>query len=145
MNTIVCNTLTGAVSEYANFGFQSITPTHAASSAGLFALGGDLDGTLPVVSTVTTGKTLMGGSLKKFVELLFFSLKGSGFSAASVIGENATYTYSFQVRANGESRCPTGRGISENYLAFSYSNADGASFQLDRIEAAVSQSKSRRS
>ena len=39
-NTVAMNTLTGAVSEYTGFGFQSITPTHAGSTTGLFTLGG---------------------------------------------------------------------------------------------------------
>ena len=56
MNAIAFNTMTGAVSEYTGFGFQSITPTHAGSSTGLFTLGGDTDAGLPIVATVTTGK-----------------------------------------------------------------------------------------
>ena len=52
MNTIACNTLTGAVSEYTGFGFQSLTPTHAGSANGLFALGGDTDAGLPIVANI---------------------------------------------------------------------------------------------
>ena len=36
---IVMNTLTGAVSEYDNFGFQAVTPTMAGNATGLYALG----------------------------------------------------------------------------------------------------------
>ena len=43
MNAIVCNTLTGAVSEYTRHTFQSVTPTHAGSASGLYAFGGDTD------------------------------------------------------------------------------------------------------
>jgi hypothetical protein len=144
MNTIVLNTLTGAVSEYTHFGFQSVTPTHAGSATGLFTLGGDTDDGLPIVSAVTTPKTLLSVSLKKFVELIFLSVKGSGTSAMTVIGESASNTYPFPVRDTGESRCKPGRGIRENYLAFTYSNTDGADFQLDRIEVPLTQSTSRR-
>jgi hypothetical protein len=35
-------------------------------------------------------------------------------------------------------------GIRENYLAFGYSNTDGADFQLDKIEVLVEPSKARR-
>lgn len=145
MNTIALNTLTGAVSEYNNFDFQSITPTHAGDATGLYALGGDTDATQPIISTVTTGKTLWGASLKKFVEMVYFALKGSGTSRLTVHGESVSYAYPFPVRAAGESRSKPGRGIRENYLAFSYSNADdGNDFRLDRIEVAVGQSDSRR-
>jgi hypothetical protein len=143
-NAIVMNTLTGAVSEYSNFEFQSITPTHAGSDTGLYALGGNLDVLAPIVSTVTTGKTLWGGTLKKFVEMVFFALQGSGNAALTVIGPAASYTYPFPVRASGESRSKPGKGIRENYLAFSFSNTDGADFRLDRMEVSVAQSTSRR-
>ena len=144
MNTIVMNTMTGAVSEYTGFGFQSITPTHAGSATGLFALGGDTDAGVPIVATVTTGKQLWGGSLKKTAQMVYFSLKGSGTSTMTVTGENASYSYPFPVRPDGQSRSKPGLGIRENYLAFGYSNTDGAAFQLDRIEVLVAQSKNRR-
>lgn len=144
MSTIVINTLTGAVSEYTGFGFQSITPTHAGSATGLFAFGGSTDAGLPIVSAVTTGKQLWGGSLKKIARLVHFSMNGSGTSALVVTGENASYSYPFPVLPTGQSRAKPGMGIRENYLAFGYSNTDGAHFQIDRIEVQVAQSTSRR-
>ena len=144
MNAISFNTMTGAVSEYTGFGFQSITPTHAGSATGLFALGGDTDDGRPIVATVTTGKQLWGGSLKKMLQMVYFSLKGSGTSTMTVTGENASHSYPFPVRPDGQSRSKPGMGIRENYLAFGYSNSDGADFQLDRIEVLVAESKNRR-
>jgi hypothetical protein len=144
MNAIAFNTMTGAVSEYTGFGFQSITPTHAGSATGLFTLGGDTDAGLPIVATVTTGKQLWGGTLKKVAQMVYFSLKGSGTSTMAVVGENASHSYPFPVRDTGQSRSKPGLGIRENYLAFGYSNTDGADFQLDRIEVLVAESKNRR-
>lgn len=144
MNTIVMNTLTGAVSEYTGFGFQSITPTHAGSATGLFVLGGDADVDQPIVAHVVTGKQLWGGSLKKTAQAVYFSLKGSGTSTLTVVGEGASYSYPFPVLPAGQSRSVPGKGLRENYLAFGYSNTDGAAFQLDRIEVLVAQSKNRR-
>lgn len=144
MNAIAFNTLTGAVSEYTRFGFQSITPTHAGSATGLFALGGDTDAGLPIVATVMTGKQLWGGSLKKFAQMVYFSIKGGGTSSMLIAGENSNYAYPFPVRPTGQSRSKPGLGIRENYLAFGYSNTDGAAFQLDRIEVLVAESKTRR-
>lgn len=143
MNTIVLNTLTGAVSEY-DFVFQSITPTHAASVNGLYALGGDTDMGNPILATVVTGKTQWKDSLKKVARMVYFALKGSGVSALIVQGETASYTYPFPVLPAGESRSVPGRGIRENYLAFGYSNTDGANFQLDRIEVDTVLSTNRR-
>lgn len=141
--TIVLNTLTGAVSEY-DFAFQSITPTHAGSVTGLFELGGDTDNDLPIIATVTTGKTTWDASLKKFLDLVYFTMKGEGTSTMTVTGEANSYDYAFPVRAPGVSRAKPGRGIRENSLAFGYSNTDGSDFQLDRIEVTVYPSTTRR-
>jgi hypothetical protein len=144
MSAIVVNTLTGAVSEYTSFDFHAITSTHAGTATGLYALGGDLDIAAPIVASAVTGKTLMGGSLKKLLDTIFFSIKGSGASTATVYGEANSYSYEFNVLTAGQSKAKPGRGIRENYLAFGYSNTDGAAFQLDRIEALVAQSSTRR-
>lgn len=143
MNTIVVNTLSGAVSEYTAFDFQSITPGYAGSTLGLYELGGDLDVAAPIVANVVTGKTLLS-SLKTLLDTIFFSLMGSGTSTATVHGEVNSYSYAFDVLATGESKAKPGRGIRENYLAFGYSNTDGAAFELDRIEVLNAQSKTRR-
>ena len=63
---------------------------------------------------------------------------------AGVVGEGASYSYPFPVLPAGQSRSVPGKGLRENYLAFGYSNSDGADFQLDRIEVLVAQSKNRR-
>lgn len=144
-NAIIMNTLTGAVTEYTGFGFQSVTPTHAGSATGLFALGGNTDTGLPIIGAITTGKQQFGGSLKKVPQVVFFALKGSGTSTMTVTGEAVSYAYTFPVRANGESRSVPGKGIRENYLAFGYSNTDGADFQLDRMEVLIAESINRRS
>jgi hypothetical protein len=71
-------------------------------------------------------------------------MRGSGISALLVQGAVAAYAYTFPVRASGESRAKPGRGIRENYLAFGYTNTDGADFRLDRIEVSVIPAETRR-
>lgn len=141
---IVMNTLTGAVTEYDNFGFQSITPTLAGNATGLYVLGGSLDIDQPIVSSIKTGKTLWADKHKKFLDAVHFAMKGSGLSAFTVATESASYSYPFQVRAAGVSRGKPGRGIRDNYLAFGYSNTDGADFQLDSIDVPALPSKNRK-
>lgn len=140
---IVLNTMTHAVSEY-NWAFQSITPTHAGDAAGLYALGGDLDDTQPIVAEVVTGTTLFDSSLKKHTEMVYFSVTGEGSGELIVRGKSNEYRYAFPIRSSGQSRQQPGKGIRENYLAFGFSNPDGGHFQLDRIEALIAQSKTRR-
>ena len=144
MNTIVMNTQTGAVSEYTNFDFHAITPTHAGSVTGLFLLGGDKDLTEPIVANIVTGKPSWGSSKKKFVDMGYFSLKGSGTAAVTMYGETEEYTYDLVVREGGESRTKPGRGFRENYFAVGYSNVDGSNFELDQIDVLEAQTISRR-
>lgn len=144
MNTIVMNTMTGAVTEYTNHDFDSITPTHAGSALGLYAFGGNLDVATPIISNVVTSKTHQGDTRKKHVDIVFFAVKGSGNARMTVYGETAAHGYNFTIEQGGESRSKPGRGIRENYLAFGFSNLDGQDFQLDRIEANIGQSVTRR-
>lgn len=143
MTTIVMNTLNGAVTEY-DWAFQSITPGHAGDATGLYALGGDTDAGNPIVATVTTGKKHWGSTLKKFVSCVYFAMRGAGQGALTVHCAATSYTYPFPVRASGESRAVTGRGIRENYLAFTYQNPGGDDFAIDRIEVLSTQSTTRR-
>lgn len=143
MTAIAINTLTGAVSEYDNFAFHGITPTHGGSATGLFAFGGDLDIDQPIVAQVRTPKPLREGTRKKHVSTLYFSMKGTGNFQATVFGEGASWNYSFQGRASGQTRCITGRGIRENYTGFGFSNLAGQAFQLDRIEVEMQTSTRR--
>lgn len=145
MNTIVMNTLTGAVSEYTGFGFQSITPTHAGSATGLFAFESDRDMGLPIVARIQTGKPQWQTGLKKYLDKAFFGLKGVGTFRFHVDGENDNYVYPIIASAKGESRSQPGRGIRETYLSYGFSNPSGQAFFLDSIEVLQSTSNTRRS
>lgn len=144
MNTITLNTLTGAVSEYTRFDFQSITPTHAGNAFGLFEFGGDLDGDLPIISQIRTPTALRSTTLKKSLGMLYFSMKGNGAYQSTVFGETDSWDYQFVSRPSGQTRCQPGRGIRDNYLGFGFSNPDGQHFSIDRIEVLIHESKSRR-
>lgn len=144
MTTIVMNTLTAAVSEYTGFGFHAITPTHAGSATGLFALGGDTDDGAPIVGRIQTGKVEWGGSRKSLMDKVFLALKGSSSFRLHVSGEAADYSYDFTAAASGQSSAQPGRGIRENYLSFGFSNPSGQAFQLDAIEVPSLKSPNRR-
>lgn len=144
MNAIVVNTLSAAVTEYTNFEFHSITPTHAGSATGLFEFGGDLDLDLPIVAVVNTALKLRSDTMKKSVESVYFAMRGAGSAEATVFGKSAQWSYRFPVRTKDESRCVVGRGIYETYLGFGFRNPDGEAFIIDRIEALVHGSSNRR-
>lgn len=143
MTTIVLNTMTGAVSEY-DWQFQSITPSHAGDASGLYALGGDLDAGQPVQARIKTGTLLWGSSLKKLIAAVYLAMVGQGTGRLTVHGRSGAWPYEFPLRADGVSRADPGRGIRENYLAFTFENQQGGAFTLDSIEVADIPSKQRR-
>lgn len=146
MTAIVLNTLNGAVTEYSNFDFDSITPTHTGSAFGLYALGGDSDAGTKIVGQFMTPKKDWGSSHKKLVDTAFIGIKGRGNAELLVQTEqaNTPYSYSFPILAAGESRAKAGRGIRENYLAFGLKKTDGKDFQVDRFEVVLNASSNRR-
>ena len=144
MNTIVCNTLTGAVSEYTRYSFQSITPTHAGSATGLYAFGGDTDDGLPIVAEIRLPPTLRESTLKKHLDMVYLSMTGGGSAQLTVFGKTENWTYQFPLRDSGQTRCKPGGGIRENYLGFGLATPQGQAFTLDRVEVLLLQSKTRR-
>lgn len=141
---IIMNTLTGAVSEYDNFAFDSMTEAKAASATGLYALGGDTDAGVPITGEVVTGKLLWGDQHKKHLDMAWLSMKGEGNAQFIVQGEKkeSEWRYPFPIRSTGQSRAIPGKGIRENYLAFGVSHDEP--FSLDRIEISELKSKTRR-
>ena len=144
MNTIALNTETGAVSEYTRHAFQSVTPTHGGSATGLFAFGGDTDAGLPIVSEIRLPSTLRESTLKQAIAMVYLSMQGEGNASLTVYGAQNDWAYSFPLRPSGQTRCPVGKGIRENYLGFGLANPDGQAFTLDRVEVLTAQSKTRR-
>lgn len=141
---IVCNTLTGAVSEYTRNNFHSITPTHAGSVTGLYEFGGDTDNGLPIVSSIRLPSTLRESTLKKYLGMVYLSMSGAGSANFTVFGKTQDWTYQFPLRDSGQTRCKPGGGIRENYLGFGLSNPQGQAFTLDRVEVLLLESKNRR-
>ncbi len=144
MNTIVCNTLSGAVTEYTRHAFQSITPTHGGSASGLYELGGDTDDGLPIVARLRLPSTLRETTLKKLMDMVYLSMQAEGTAEFTVYGRAEDWTYTFPFRESGQNRCVVGRGIRENYVGFGLATPDGQAFTLDRIEIVVRESKNRR-
>ena len=145
MSTIVCNTLTGAVSEYTRHDFQSITPTHGGSATGLYAFGGENDVGLPVVAQLRLPATLRESTLKRQIAMVYLSMRGKGQAEFAVYGPGPQpWRYPFPLRDSGQTRCQVGKGIRENYLGFGLSNPAGQAFTLDRVEVLDSASKTRR-
>ncbi len=144
MNTIVCNTLTCAVTEYDWPAWQALTPTHAGDATGLYALGGDTDAGQPIVAELRLPCTLRESTLKHHLAMVYLSMQGQGSAQLTVHGAQSSWAYAFPLRASGQTRCPVGRGIRENYLGFGLTTPAGQAFTLDRVEVLATASKTRR-
>lgn len=145
MTAITVNTLTGAVSEYTRHDFQSITPSHGGSASGLYAFGGDTDAGLPIQSSLRLPVTLRENTLKQQIAMVYLSMQGQGEAEFTVFGSGGqAWSYPFPLRDSGQTRCPVGKGIRENYLGFGLSTPAGQAFTLDRVEVLSVKSKTRR-
>jgi hypothetical protein len=144
MNTIVCNTLIGAVTEYTRHEFQSITATHGGSAAGLYEFGGDTDEGLPIVADLRLPTTLRENTLKRFMDMVYLSMRGEGSAEFTVFGVPDNWTYTFPLRTSGQTRCTPGKGIRQNYLGFGLRTPEGQAFTLDRVEVLTRDSSTRR-
>lgn len=144
INMIILNTLSKAVTQYSDQGFQSITPTHAGSVIGLFSFGGDDDAGAPIISEIKLPTALRETTLKKHIQAIYVSVQSTGRMNVSVFGKNQEWTYEMPVLSSGLSRCIVGKGIRENYLGFGLSNPLGQEFTIDRVEVLQVASKSRR-
>lgn len=141
MTAIVLNTATAAVTEY-DWTFQSVTERHAGSAAGLFALGGDTDATAPITGSFLTGKPEAGKLLG--LDNVYLTLESDGDGVLIVQGKDDTWEYPVPARASGIARAKPGRGIQESRLALGFRNVAGAFFRLERMDAEITQSKTRR-
>ena len=146
MNTIVMNTLNGAVTEYSRFAFQSITPNLAGSALGLFALGGDTDAGEPIVGRIDTGARDWGTTHLKQVAVAYFSLRQTSGEAVFRVGVEGgrSYPYPVVLRGKGVSRAEPGRGIRENFLSFGFEVPGGQAFVLSGIDVDIRSSQTRR-
>lgn len=146
MNTIVMNTLNGAVTEYTGFDFQSVTPQHAGSAVALWTFGGDTDNGQLIAARVDTGARQWGDLHKKHIEAVYLSMRRGSGEARFVVGVEGevVYRYPVTLRGKGVSRAMPGRGIRENYLAFGLETPQGQDFILDGIEIVLQPAKTRK-
>lgn len=141
MTTIVVNTVNRAVTEY-DWTLQSVAPSRATSNAGLHALGGDTDAGALIASEIRGGKP--GGEAVQRVGNVYIAVRGAGGGTLIVQGRDVDWTYPVVARASGVSSVRPGGGIRDSYIGFGYRNGGGADFVLDRIDAEVVKSDTRR-
>lgn len=142
MTAIVMNTATGAVTEY-DWTFASVSASRAANNTALHTLGGDTDATAAIISELRGGKA--GGGKLLSLGPVYLTIRGTGDGTLIVMGRDTSWEYPVIARGSGVSVGRPGFGIRESWLGLGYRNAGGNDFRLDRIEAQIIESKTRRS
>lgn len=137
----VLNTQVGAVTNYGSWSFNSFGSIKkvdlAASSSGLFVLGGTNDGGLPINAVVALGNSDFGDSRLKRIQYAYLGVSSSGqlyFITTTDDGVERVYSL---VTSNGSvktERVTMARGVTSRYWSFELRNVDGADFRVDEIE-----------
>lgn len=140
------NAATKALTTYTNYPFNSMTSfngrNYAASSEGLYRLGGADDDGETITWRLRTGLSNFGTGLNKGLDAAYLGYTADGRLAlkciiVSATGEKIGYWYSLTPKAASNpqpGRIPTGRGLKSVYMGFELTNIDASEIELDVIE-----------
>jgi hypothetical protein len=136
--TWAMNTRTGAVSEYADFAFNSfaqIGNTYlGASSAGLYELRGDDDDGADIIARIKSGFMQFGGTRLSRLKSAYIAARGEGAFVLRIIdGEDRQYDYAVDTRNQRSTKVHMGKGQRARYFAFELIS-EGQDFDLDTLE-----------
>lgn len=137
----VMNTQNAAVTNYANWSFNSFaTLSHAdlaASSTGLYALGGMSDNGAPIAAMATFAKSDFGDSRLKRMPYAYIGIRTTGdLYFVTETDDNVQRVYSLVATTNGPhtERIQMARGVVSRYWQFTLENVNGSDFRLDELE-----------
>jgi hypothetical protein len=142
---LVVNIKTAAVTRYESFGFNSFANFDgrqiAATSTGLYALGGDDDDGSPIQMVFTTPVSDLGSQRIKRVREAFIGYRANGAAELHVRAEEGEWhVYRLdetRLDAIYRTRVKIGKGLSGAYIQFSIRNKEGSDLSLDAIEPIV--------
>ena len=136
--TWAMNTRTGAVSEYADFTFNSFAKVGrryvGASEDGLYSLLGDTDAGESIVSRIRGGFLQFGGTQLSRLKEAYIAARGEQEWVLRVLtGDGAVYNYRVTNRSMRSTKVHMGKGQRARYFAYELISA-GADFDLDTLE-----------
>lgn len=136
--TWAVNTITGGVTEYTNFNFNSFARSGnkylGASSEGLFELNGDDDEGDPIIATMRSGLAQLGGSRFTAFKSAYIGMRGGGDVFLKLVtGDGTETTYKVKTEDMATTKVNLGKGLRARYFAFELTTT-GQDFDLDSIE-----------
>jgi len=136
--TWAMNTRNAAVTQYANFNFNSFAKMGerylGANDQGLYWLDGDNDAGRAVNSRITTGVIQPNGNKLAGVQYAYLGMRGDGQFVITVTDEaGGAYNYTLTGSSMETARVAFGRGFKTRYFTFSL-ESQGQDFDLDSVE-----------
>ena len=136
--TWAMNTRTGAVTEYADFVFNSFAQVGnkylGASESGIFELLGDDDDGVDIVARIKSGYLQFGGTQLSRLKEAYIAATGEGTMILRILTKDGeVYNYSVDTRDGRSTKVPMGKGQRSRYFAFELISA-GQDFDLDTLE-----------
>lgn len=134
MTTIVLHCDSLAVTEYAD-DYTGLAGDYEATAAGVHRVGGALDGTSKIASTITFGLSLASddGRRQRPRQMLVHGTGLTAMQARVTDSQDISYTYD-NAQVHGRAcRFKLGKGLRDNYLQVSLLSS-GPAFVIDRVE-----------
>lgn len=139
------NLATGAVTHYVDFPFDQVlrfgNRHFGVRPDGIYELTGDTDDGAPISATVKTFHTDFGATNFKRVPYVYLYGRFEGDMAVGTqVNEGPEYEFPAPaIRGDGVQalRAKIAQGLKGNAWSFTLSNADGASFDIERVEALI--------
>lgn len=139
---VVVNTVTGAVTEYQNYGFDSFAViggvTYAAGTDGIYELDSAVtDNTAPISAYFETGALDFNSEYLKRMEGVYAAYRTTGDIRVSVrTDEGKQYAYNMKydgVPTIRQRRVPVGKGLKGKYWQIKFENVNGSGFGFDTM------------
>lgn len=139
------NLSTGAVSRYTEFPFDQIlrfgNKHFGVRPDGIYELTGDTDDGDPIAASVKTFPTDFGvTNFKRIPYVYLMGRFGGDMEVGTQVNEGSEYTFPAPaIRGSGVHalRAKIAQGIKGNAWSFTFSNVDGADFDIERAEALI--------
>lgn len=152
LNEVFCMSKAGATTQYESYEFNSFMRlsgrTYGVNSQGLFLLEGDDDAGQPIQASFGFGQQDFGSPQVKTASYCYLGAAAGAMSVnIEALLNGALVSYDYPARGHGQSmrgvRFDLGRGLRSTYLTPTFSNVDGAPFEVDAVRFVINESARR--
>lgn len=117
---------------------------YAAGPDGLYAIGGNEDGSRLIIGILKTGRLLWGDVRRKLIDAVFVGANNCENGELTVSTHTGEYTYAVRRLSSCILKFLVGRGIRDSYLSIKIRLQGRERFSVDKIEVRSKASELRR-